>query len=547
MFVPFEEDGPRDPVKICRLRLRNHSSRKRRLDGDVLCGMGAGYAARGSGICTSPPASMRNRARCWRGRAGRPIAGMPSRLPPCIPRATSYSGDRALFLGRNGSRCQSGRAEIGSSRQCRGGHRIRRRRCRLPLLFESAVRADVVFLLGQAPDIDEVREIVGTFRDPAAVEQGTDATSQTGGMPGWARCRSTRRTLSVDLLLNRWLLYQALSCRFWGTVGAVSIERRIRISRSVAGFAGLAVRRARTRSRAYSACGLAPIPRKGMSSTGGIPVPAWESEPDARTTCCGCPMRSPSTSKVTGDTAILDEPVPFLEGPAARARRDGASVHAGGFRGDERLCGITAAEPRVRLAHWPAWIAAVRQRRLERRHEPGRTSKAAARASGWPGSCVQFCAPSLNWRTPAIVHWAAQLPGASRAIGEGHRSNPAGMASGICADSSTTGRRSDRTPTAKRGSIRCLSPGRSFPEAAIRRARRLRWSRPIASWSRERERIVLSVHSAFRSFRAASRLHHGLSARHSRERRPIHARVFMAGDGMGATGRRRACGAVAAT
>ena len=35
-------------------------------------------------------------------------------------------------------------------------------------------------------------------------------------MRGWASLQVQTPNLSVDLLLNRWLVYQTLSCRFWG-------------------------------------------------------------------------------------------------------------------------------------------------------------------------------------------------------------------------------------------------------------------------------------------------------------------------------------------
>ncbi|HCP91712.1 MAG TPA: glycosyltransferase 36 associated protein, partial [Spartobacteria bacterium] len=75
--------------------------------------------------------------------------------------------------------------------------------------------AEITFLLGQADDEEKARALVDRFRDPANVEAAFQETRHW-----WDRLLSTIQVetpeLSTNFLLNRWLVYQTLSCRFWG-------------------------------------------------------------------------------------------------------------------------------------------------------------------------------------------------------------------------------------------------------------------------------------------------------------------------------------------
>jgi cyclic beta-1,2-glucan synthetase len=69
--------------------------------------------------------------------------------------------------------------------------------------------------IGEAENAAEARELIARYRDPAHVQQALDGTAQW-----WDGLLSTVQVktpvLAVDILLNRWLLYQALSCRIFG-------------------------------------------------------------------------------------------------------------------------------------------------------------------------------------------------------------------------------------------------------------------------------------------------------------------------------------------
>jgi cyclic beta-1,2-glucan synthetase len=214
VFIPFEEDGPRDPVKICRLRLRNHSSRKRNLTVTYFAEwvLGTQRENQAPHISTSFDASS--------GAVLAREGWSPDRVDSiafaaALPRAGAYSGDRGAFLGRNGSRANpAGLKSVRLDNTC--GQDVDPAAV-LQLRVTLAVNAqtDIVFLLGQTPKVETIREITQKYGDPAAVEKALN------NVKNWwdVRLGSLQvqtPNLSVDLLLNRWLVYQTLSCRFWG-------------------------------------------------------------------------------------------------------------------------------------------------------------------------------------------------------------------------------------------------------------------------------------------------------------------------------------------
>jgi cyclic beta-1,2-glucan synthetase len=70
-------------------------------------------------------------------------------------------------------------------------------------------------VLGQAGDAADARQLISRYLDAGTVEQALVGTRNW-----WDDLLATIQVqtpvLSVDFLMNRWLLYQSLSCRIWG-------------------------------------------------------------------------------------------------------------------------------------------------------------------------------------------------------------------------------------------------------------------------------------------------------------------------------------------
>ena len=122
----------------------------------------------------------------------------------------------------------------------------------VPAVIEPGQTVEIVFLLGEQTSVDGVRDLVRRYSAAENVERALAATRKWWDEKlGSIQVRTPY--LSTDFLLNRWLLYQSLSCRFWATIRAVPIRRSLRIPRPVAGRHGVSVLRAGIGPRAHSA------------------------------------------------------------------------------------------------------------------------------------------------------------------------------------------------------------------------------------------------------------------------------------------------------
>jgi cyclic beta-1,2-glucan synthetase len=127
----------------------------------------------------------------------------------------TITGDRMEFLGRNGklSRPAAMRRVALSDRT--GAAMDPCGAIQVSVVLRPSETRTLVGLLGDAMDADTARELVRKYRDPKAVH---DALQQAVAF--WDRLLGTivvkTPDRALDLMLNRWLLYQSLACRVWG-------------------------------------------------------------------------------------------------------------------------------------------------------------------------------------------------------------------------------------------------------------------------------------------------------------------------------------------
>lgn len=308
VFVPVAQNLP---VRIERLRLRNRSTRRRRLSVTAFAEWTLG---------TDREENQLHIVTQWDSQSHSLLARNVRRadynttvaFATMVPAANSYTADRAEFLGRNGAAGQpralkrkalSGRVGTGLD-PCAA----------LQVVVELAPneQREIVFLVGQVTHIEEARALALGFQTAKAVEEAFVATCRW-----WDELLGQVEVItpvsSVNFLLNRWLLYQTLSCRVWGRTafyqsgGAFGFRDQLQdVLALLYSFPALA------REHILSAAA-----RQFVEGD----VQHWWHPPSGvgvRTLCSDdllwLPYVTAQYVRVTNDAAILDEEVPFLDG-----------------------------------------------------------------------------------------------------------------------------------------------------------------------------------------------------------------------------------------
>ena len=311
VFVPVGENGDGDPIKVYRLRLRNDSGRPRRVTVTYFAEWVLGGSREDQQLHVQTSRDEVSGAvlarQSWSGNfTGRiAFAGM-------NPRAASYSGDRTQFLGRNRSATKPAALERERLDNRTGAAMDPAAALQLPLTIDAGQQIEVTFLLGQTETVDDVRALVSRYQTAEQVEGALESTRRWWDTKlGALQVRTP--LLSTDFMLNRWLPYQALSCRFWGrsalyqSSGAFGFRDQLQ---DCLAFLYMAPELARAHILASAA----------RQFAAGDVQHWWHQESGlgVRTRCSDdmawLPFAVCHYVAVTGDTAILDQQIPFLEG-----------------------------------------------------------------------------------------------------------------------------------------------------------------------------------------------------------------------------------------
>jgi cyclic beta-1,2-glucan synthetase len=213
VFVPMDESGG-EPIKLQRLRLTNASSRKRRLSVTYYVELTLGENRESSQMHVMTNWDDEAQALLARNRY-HPEYGGRVAFVAMTPEADSYGGDRTAFIGRNRSLADPAAMELARLSQRTGAGLDPCAALRVTLEMAPGEIREISCMLGQAESAAQARQLVLRYQEDRALEEALDQTrAWWDALLGTIDVRTPEP--AADLLINRWLQYQSLSCRIWG-------------------------------------------------------------------------------------------------------------------------------------------------------------------------------------------------------------------------------------------------------------------------------------------------------------------------------------------
>jgi cyclic beta-1,2-glucan glucanotransferase len=305
-FVPLN-----DSIKISRLTLRNDSGSARRISVTAYVEwiLGSSRSANAPYVVTELDAksgSILSRS-LWSGEFGGRVS-----FADLGGRQTSFTCDRSEFIGRNGSPEHPAALETETPLSRNAGAGLDPCAALQTVVeLRPGASVELRFLLGQSENRDQAIQLLTRYRTADLNQVLGEVTRQWDDILGTVQV--TTPDSSMDVMLNRWLLYQTLACRVWARAAFYQLSGAYGFRDQLQDLMALTVsRRAVTREH---------LVRSAARQFPEGDVQHWWHPPSGRgirtrmsDDLLWLPYAVIGFIESTGDMSVLEESIPFIEG-----------------------------------------------------------------------------------------------------------------------------------------------------------------------------------------------------------------------------------------
>ncbi len=311
MYVPMG-----DPIKISRLTIRNTSQYTRRISitayVEWVLGTSRGTSAPFILTDLDPETGALFARNPWDANFGSRVA-----FADFAGRQSQWTADRGEFLGRHGTLDMpaalagrvslSGRAGAGLDPCCA---------MQMSIELEPGQAGQAVFFLGEADSASAAQALLTRYRNADLDAVFREVIEHWEHILGSVQVKTPDR--SMDIILNRWMLYQALACRIWARSAFYQASGAYGFRDQLQDGMALAVTRPDLTREHLLRAGGRQFSEGDLQHWWLPPVAAGSAGQGVRTRISDdvvwlayCAIQYIDT---TGDAAVLDEEIPFLEG-----------------------------------------------------------------------------------------------------------------------------------------------------------------------------------------------------------------------------------------